>query len=236
MQDQKIDDLSKDVIAAKECDRTLGYLLGRRSVPIKLIGEPGPSEDQIDTILQAAMRVPDHGRLFPWHFMVFEGDARKDIGDIIASIYEQENPGTPEAKIDLERQRFTRAPLVIGVTSRIREGKHPAWEQILSAGAACQNLCLAANASGFGANWITEWYSYSEPFKNAIGLDERDQVAGFIHIGTPSEPPAERDRPDAPKIVTKWTKGITLNKGDDYDKTGMGLPESRIHYSEPSND
>jgi nitroreductase len=144
----------------------------------------------------------------------------------LRTAYAAENPDTSPAKIDLESERFLRAPMVIAVVSRIREGKNPQWEQILSAGAACYNLCLAANAMGFGTNWLTEWYTYSPTFKSLMGLDEHDNFAGFIYIGTASEKQEDRERPDLSKIVTHWTaQSPTLNKGEGYGQVGKGIPE-----------
>lgn len=203
------------------------YLGRRRSCPLKNMCGPGPDHGAIESILAAAARVPDHGKMFPWHFIVFDGDARKQAGELLAAAWREENPQQAEpAKLELEAERFMRAPLVIGVISRVREGKHPLWEQILSAGAACQNLCLAANAVGFATNWLTEWYAYSPSFKSALGLDARDHVAGFIYIGTPTAQPEERDRPDVNAITTWWTAGATLNKGETYGHPGMGLPRT----------
>lgn len=192
---------------------------------------PGPDAAQIDTILRAAARVPDHGKMFPWHFTVFTGEARTQVGALLASAWKEENPEQSEpAKLELEAARFTRAPAVIGVISRVREGKHALWEQILSAGAACQNLCLAANALGFGTNWLTEWYAYSPAFKAALGLDARDHVAGFIYIGTATTAPEERDRPDISAITTYWEPGAALNKGEEYGIPGMGLPKTGFAF------
>jgi nitroreductase len=188
---------------------------------------PGPDKVQIETILRAAARVPDHGKMFPWHFIVFEGAARAQVGELLAKAWQAENPEQTEpAKLELEAARFTRAPLVIGVISRMREGKHPLWEQILSAGAACQNLCLAANGLGFGTNWLTEWYSYSPAFKAALGLDARDHVAGFIYIGTATAMPEERDRPDMAAITTHWAPGVPLNRDEKAGLPGMGFPQA----------
>lgn len=201
------------------------YLARRRSCPLKDMAAPAPSPAQIEDILQSAARVPDHGKMFPWHFIVFSGAARKQAGILLREAWAQENPQQAEpAKLELEAERFLRAPLVIGVVSRVREGKHPLWEQILSAGAACQNLCLAANARGYATNWLTEWYSYSPAFKTALGLDARDHMAGFVYIGTATTTPAERDRPAMAAITTHWKPGIALNKGDHYGLPGMGFP------------
>lgn len=210
----------------------LDYLAARRSLSIKKLGEPGPTLSQIETILDRAMRVPDHGKLAPWHFIVLTGESRREAGDLLYTAYQQdEDPDAATAKLDMEAQRFLRAPAVIAVVSRIRSGKKVAWEQILSAGAACQNLVLAANASGFATNWVTEWYSYSPAFKTALGLDERDHIAGFIYIGTAQEQPEERKRPAPEDIVTWWSKGSSLNKGDHYGKAKKGLPPAGMDFS-----
>lgn len=221
----------EDVITARKNTDLLSALLERRSVPVKKLSAPGPDDAEIDTILTAASRVPDHGKLCPWYFLVFQGKARQEIGDMLARICQAGNPDMPEAKLEFEQERFMRAPVIIAVISRIREGKHAVWEQILSAGAACQNLCLAANALGYGTNWITEWYSYNDTFRNELGLDARDHVAGFIYIGTADEQPADRERPDLNKIKTVWEKDKMLNKGDCYDRKGMGLPKDGFDFS-----
>lgn len=214
------------VKAAVKSDETLGYLLSRRSVSLSKMTEPGPDAGQIETILKAAARVPDHGKLFPWHFIVFAGESRKKAGKLLKQAWQAENPDAAPAKLELEAERFLKAPVVIAVVSRFREGKHPLWEQILSAGASCQNLCLAANALGFGTNWVTQWYGYSDAFRKALGLDGRDHFAGFIYIGTPAEPPEERDRPDLAEIVTYWEPGAELKKGENYGQPGAGLPDA----------
>lgn len=213
-----------DLICAKPSSEMLDYLLRRRSVPVASLCDPGPDDAQIRTILTVAARVPDHGRLFPWHFIVFAGAAREDVGASLRRAWLVQEPQASPAKLDLESSRFLRAPVVVGVISRLRPGKHPAWEQALSAGAACQNLCLAANALGFGANWLSEWYAYSPVFRREIGLDGRDRVAGFVYIGTMAESPEERDRPDIDRLTTRWMPGAALRRGDDYDRPGEAPP------------
>lgn len=204
----------------------IAFLKNRRSSKVAALTAPAPTADQLQDILTIAARVPDHGKYHPWYFIVFEGDARADIGAHLRTAYAAENPDTALAKLDLEAERFLRAPMVIAVVSRIREGKNPQWEQILSSGAACYNLCLAANAMGFGTNWLTEWYSYSPTFKKLMGLDDRDHFVGFIYIGTASEQQEDRERPDLSKIVTYWTsKSPALNKGEGYGQLGKGFPE-----------
>ena len=203
----------------------LQFLKTRRSSKVATLTTPAPSPDQLKDILTLATRVPDHGKYHPWYFIVFEGDARQDIGHHLRTAYAAENPDAAPAKLDLEAERFLRAPLVIAVVSRIREGKNSEWEQILSAGAACYNLCLAANAMGFGTNWLTEWYSYSPTFKKLMGLDAQDRFAGFIYVGTSSEQQEDRERPDISKIVTHWSAdNISLNKGEGYGQVGKGQP------------
>jgi nitroreductase len=182
---------------------TMDLLLSRRSGSAKAMGEPGPSREQLAAILQAGARAPDHGKLFPWRFIVFEGDGRERFGRMLGEILEAE--GERERQIDEERKRFLRAPVVVGVISAARELiKIPVWEQELSAGAVCQNLLLAAHASGFVASWITEWYAYHPKVKEGLGLRPGERVAGFIYIGTPTVELEERVRPEMDKIVSHF--------------------------------
>jgi nitroreductase len=179
----------------------LDLLLSRRSGSAKAMGEPGPSREQLAAILKAGARAPDHGKLFPWRFIVFEGDGRARFGRMLGEILEAE--GERERQIDEETKRFLRAPLVVGVISAARELiKIPVWEQELSAGAVCQNLLIAAHASGFVANWITEWYAYHPKVKERLGLKPGERVAGFIYVGTSTVELEERPRPEMDKIVS----------------------------------
>ncbi len=203
----------------------LKHLTTRRSVSAKKLAEPCPSNEEIQQILEIGCRTPDHGKMAPYYFLIFKASARTDIGKHLRKAYEDENPDTPEAKLDLEAQRFERAPLIIAVISRIREGKHPQWEQILTAGAVCMNICHATHALGYTANWLTEWYAYSDTFREALGLEnERDNVAGFIYIGTSTTEKDERERPDLNEIVTEWSDGVNPAKGETYNKDGFGIP------------
>lgn len=204
---------------------TLQFLKTRRSSKVATLAAPAPTAEQLTEILTIGTRVPDHGKYHPWYFIVFEGDARTEVGAHLRTAYATENPDTADAKLDLEAERFLRAPMVIAVVSRIREGKNAEWEQILSAGAACYNLCLAANVMGFGTNWLTEWYAYSPTFKNLMGLDAHDHFAGFIYMGTSTETQEDRERPDLSKIVSHWSKQTpALNKGEGYGQVGKGFP------------
>ncbi len=179
----------------------LDLLLTRRSGSAKAMKAPGPSKKQLEDILQAGARAPDHGKLFPWRFIVFEGKGRERFGDILAEAMEAE--GERAKQVEEERGRLLRAPLVIGVISAAREQhKIPVWEQELSAGAVCQNILIAATASGFVGNWLTEWYAYHPDVKAKMGLKPGERVAGFIYIGTARDELEERPRPEMDKIVT----------------------------------
>lgn len=186
---------------------TVDLLLKRRSAKPALLGEPGPSAGQLDTILTAAGRVPDHKKLEPWRFIVFEGDARAAFGRILLKACLAEEKQTPSAmRLETERTRLLRAPTVVAVISRVTpDVAAPEWEQVLSCGAACFNLCLAANAMGFGTSWITEWYSYSPAVREGLRLAANEKIAGFIYIGTAKEQQPDRDRPQLAKIVSRWT-------------------------------
>lgn len=184
---------------------TIEHLLTRRSVSANALGEPGPDSAQLDQILTAAARVPDHKKLAPWRFILFQGDAREAFGRVLAEICAREEPEPTAMRLEMEAKRFMRAPLVIAVISRVTvPSPVPEWEQILSAGAACQNLVVAASALGFGVNWVTEWYAYSAGVRQALGLQENEQVAGFVYIGTAEDQPNDRPRPALDDIVSAW--------------------------------
>lgn len=185
---------------------TLELLLTRRSVKATMLAEPGPTPDQLTTILTVAARVPDHKKLTPWRFVVFEGDARADFGRVLLEACAAEEKEPPSAtRLEFERTRLLRAPTVVAVISRVTpNAAAPEWEQVLSCGAACLNLCLAANAMGFGTCWITEWYAYSAGVRAALRLAANEKVAGFIYIGTAHERQPDRDRPDLAAITTRW--------------------------------
>jgi len=186
----------------------LELLTTRRSFKAMELSGPGPSAAQIDTLLTVAARVPDHGKLAPWRFIVFEGEARRAAGDAIAAAFQSRYPDAKPEHVEAERCRLLRAPLVVAVVSRA--GPHvkiPEWEQVLSAGAAAMNLVLAAHALGFAANWITEWYAYYRAVLDALGLAPHERIAGFVHIGTPPGPPEDRPRPALSEIVTRFSPG-----------------------------
>lgn len=179
----------------------------RRSVKPDQLGLPAPSAAELETILTIAARVPDHKKLAPWRFLVFEGAARDAAGELFAAAALAEDKMPPsEVRLATERARFTRAPLVIAVISRVLpSAPAPEWEQVLSAGAACLNLCHAANALGYQSCWLTEWMAYSPAVKAGLNLGEHERVAGFIHLGTAKSKPEERERPDLAAIMRRWS-------------------------------
>src|SRR5215831_1300800 len=183
----------------------LELLRTRRSLkPVELVA-PGPSSAEVEMLLTIASRVPDHGKLTPWRFIVFEGDARLEAGRAIEAAFRAKYPDAKPDQVDYERKRLARAPLVIAVVSRA--GPHvkiPEWEQVLSAGAAATSLVFAAYALGFAASWLTEWYAYDRRVLDALGLGPDEKIAGFVHIGRPAKPVEDRPRPPLSDIVTRY--------------------------------
>lgn len=184
--------------------QAMALLTHRRSVKAHTLQAPGPTDPQITQILTAAARVPDHGKLFPWRFIRISGAGRDRLGQILVEAARKKGPQSPERE-NAEAGRFLRAPLVIAVVSRISHDRPiPEWEQILSAGAVCQNMLLACHALGYAAVWLTEWYAYDGDVLTELGLTKGERIAGFIYIGTPSEEPLERARPDIDAITTDY--------------------------------
>jgi len=182
----------------------LSLVHSRRSGSAKAMTGPGPSAGELDTILKAAIRVPDHGKLAPWRFILFEGEARARFGELLADCVRQDDAQASGERLDVERNRFLRAPVIVGVISRVRESiPIPEWEQILSAGAVCQNILIASHALGYVANWITEWCAYHPRVKDALGLKSGERVAGFIYIGTSAVALEDRPRPDVAALTSK---------------------------------
>jgi nitroreductase len=176
-------------------NEVLDLLRTRRSVAPHLLTEPGPTADELDALLTIAVRVPDHGRLTPWRFIVLEGDARRRAGETIGAAYQADDPNADATRVAAERNRLARAPLVVAVVSRARPHvKIPEWEQTMSAGAVCMSLVIAANAMGFGTSWLTEWYAFDRRILDALGLEPDETIAGFIHIGRITTPGFGRHR------------------------------------------
>lgn len=179
----------------------------RRSTPAIGLGEPGPSPEQIERLLQIAARAPDHGKLAPWRFLVFTGEARATAGAVLAKAWASKPGGADdEQRVKLEADRFMRAPVVIAVISAaIENHKIPLWEQYLSAGAVCQNLLIAGHAMGFAGQWLTEWYAYDASVLTGFGLGPHERVAGYLYFGTAKADAVERPRPDIAALTTHWS-------------------------------
>lgn len=170
----------------------LEFLTKRRSVLARNMTAPGPSGDELRAMLEVAMRVPDHGKIAPWKFVILEGDDRAALGAIAA-----EALGDEEAAA-----QFTRAPVVVAVLATPKpHPKVPRSEQILSAGAACMNLLVAAQSQGFAAQWLTGPAAYEDSVKVALGGGAGDEIAAFIYLGTAVEAPSERGRPAYEDVV-----------------------------------
>lgn len=183
----------------------LTLLRTRKSPKIFDITTPGPSAAELDAMLAIASRVPDHGKLAPWRFVVFEGEARLRAGEAIAAVFRQDNPDADAARTEIERTRLARAPLVIAVISKA--GSHvkiPEWEQLMSGAGVATLLVLAAHAHGYAATWLTEWYAYDPRTRAALGLGENERIVGFVHIGTLAKPQDDRPRPALTDIVTRF--------------------------------
>lgn len=177
----------------------------RRSVKPREMTGPGPSPAELETILTIGARVPDHGKLAPWRFIVFEGDARERAGEVIAKVFATKNPQATAADIEIEKKRLTDAPLVIAVVSFTKpHPKVPPWEQELSAGASAMNIVTAATALGYGACWLTGWFTFDRDVLTGLGVKADEKVAGFIHIGKPTKPNEDRPRPALSDIVTRF--------------------------------
>ena len=186
-------------------NETIDLLKTRRSVAPHKLGGPEPTPEEIETLLTIAARVPDHGRLFPWRFIVIAGEARRRIGEAIGRAFQADNPSASAETLEFERNRLARAPLVIAVVSRAAPHvKIPDWEQVMSAGAACMSLVVAANAMGYATSWITEWYAFDRRVLEALGLAPGERIAGFVHIGRPVKPTEDRPRPPLNEIVTRY--------------------------------
>ncbi|MCC8946647.1 nitroreductase [Bradyrhizobium sp. Arg62] len=175
----------------------------RRSVKPREMTGPGPSPAELETILTIGARVPDHGKLNPWRFIIFEGEARMRAGEVIACVFARKKPGAAKADIELEGRRLTDAPLVIGVVSFTKwHPEVPAWEQELSAGASAMNIVTAATALGYGACWLTGWFAFDRDVLDGLGLKADERLAALVHIGKPTKQSEDRSRPALSEIVT----------------------------------
>lgn len=191
-----------------EAPEALALLERRRSLPLRSLVEPGPTPAELDRLLAVAARVPDHGRLVPWRFIVLSGEARAQAGALLDALYRRQNPDLPESKADMWRLYLLRAPVTVVLVSRPDPAaKVPVFNQILSAGAAGMALVSAATALGYGAQWLLKWPGRDPEAAALLGVRAGEQVAGFIHLGSPAERPDDRPRPALPDVVTHWQPG-----------------------------
>src|ERR1700754_3932661 len=183
----------------------LAFLNARRSVPSRQLGEPAPDDATLRRLLEAAIRVPDHGKLEPFRIRVLRGDAKLAFGRKLAKFALEANPDLSEAKREKEQHRYEHAPLVLVVSAKIdEESKVPAIEQTLAAGCVAYNILLGAQALGFGAQWLPGWAAYDRDVAKLLGMKKSEHIVGFIHVGTPAMEAPERDRPAYDDIVDTW--------------------------------
>ena len=179
---------------------TLALMASRRSASAQTLGGEGPDAAQLSSLLRLAARAPDHGKMTPWRFVVLREHKAAFVEGLRRLVPQQSNPDKAQASL----AKIAVPPLAVAVLSSTREGGKPVWEQELSAGAVCMNLLLAAEAMGFGANWITDWYGYDRDALALLGARDGERLAGWIMLGNPSEPPLERVRPDMATLVKEW--------------------------------
>lgn len=183
----------------------LDILNARRSVPSRQLGEPAPDDSALRSLIEAAIRVPDHGKLEPFRIRILRGDAKHEFGRKLAKMAVDANPDLSEAKREKEQRRYEHAPLVLVVSAKVdADSKVPELEQQLTAGCVAYNLLLGAQALGYGAQWLTGWAAYDRDVAKLLGMKKQEHVVGFIHIGTPSMEAPERDRPSYGDIVETW--------------------------------
>lgn len=189
-------------ISGQASPEVLAFLARRRSASAMTLTAPGPSQAQLEDLLRLAVRVPDHGKLNPWRFLILEGAAKADLVARL-EVMARARPDAPKAMASLAKLR--NPPLAVAVISTPVEGQIPLWEQQMSAGAVCANLLAAATAMGFGANWITDWYAYDTDSAAMLGVRPSERIAGILYIGTETEAPLERVRPELDSLVSRWT-------------------------------
>ncbi len=185
---------------------SLDFLNARRSTPARQLGEPGPDAAQLDQLLTAAIRVPDHGKLTPWRLLLIRGEARARLGERLAEIHRRKEPDIADSALTKDRERYSFAPAIVAVIARIdaQHAKIPQQEQLLSAGCVAYNLLLGAQALGFGAQWLTGWAAYDADVGALLGLSAQERIVSFVHIGTAREAAPERTRPALADVVSEW--------------------------------
>ena len=204
----------------------------RRSVKPVALGEPGPNPDELCRLLTIASRVPDHGALVPWRFILFQGEARQAASAQLAAVYLAQHPELSEQTVgNLTKisHLFTQAPVVVAVVSRADpNARRPEWEQVLTVGAVCMNLTTAATAMGYASVWLTGWAAYDTDALAALGVRVEEKLAGFIHIGTAKERPPDRTRPIVDDLITHWTAKVIDRFAVDTQQAEMSVKRSNL--------
>lgn len=180
-------------------------LLSRRSVAAQFLGEPGPSQVQIDSAIDAALRAPDHGRIQPWRFRLIRGPARAELAKKLVEVTLRRDSDTPIGQLEKLRRR-AEVPLIVAVSAALKiDMKVPEVEQLLSAGAGFMNLLNAFHVQGFGAIWLTGPNVYDPALSLLLGLDAAERLLGLIYVGTPAaNTPATLARPGRAPFVSEW--------------------------------
>jgi len=198
-----------DVPASPEM---LERLESRRSSPLRGLVEPGPTQDELRRLLALGARVPDHGRLSPWRFIVVADVARQALGERLDALYARQNPQLPPAKADMWTQYLLRAPVTVVLVSRPDPAaKVPEWNQVLSAGAAGMALTVGAAAMGFATQWLLKWPGRDPEAAALLGVGSGERIAGFIHIGRPARISEDRPRPALDDVVSYWTPDQSMS-------------------------
>lgn len=183
----------------------LSLLQERHSAPSRQLGEPAPDAKTWRALLEASIRVPDHGKLVPFRLIELRGEAKLKFGAQLAERAIRRDPNLPDSKREKERHRYTYAPLVVVVVARLHDDAGiPEIEQKLCAGNVAYNLLLGAYALGFGAQWLTGWAAYDPDVAALLGLAKNECVIGFVHIGTPQTEIPDRDRPALDDLLSQW--------------------------------
>ena len=195
------------MVQLNDTSSILNLLKTRKSASAKAMGGPGPNPEQLAIILSCAVRVPDHGKLQPWRFILWEGEARASFGAVMRARWQELYPDHGDQSLDMTAGLFGRAPMVLAVVSAAADHpKIPQWEQQMSAGAVCMNILLAAAALGIGCQWNTGWMAYDAEMMKAMGLTPHERLAGLMYLGTPGGPLEDRPRPDASSLLTRWAR------------------------------
>jgi nitroreductase len=178
-------------------------LLRRHSA--RALKEPAPDDGALGLILESATRAPDHGRLRPWRFIVIKSEGRAAFGEMLAGHLRRSRDAVTDEALRRERLKAFRAPLIVVVAAIIDPtGKIPEIEQVLSAGAAAQNMLLASFVLGFNAVWKTGGAAYDDQVKGELGLEPKDSIVGFLYMGSDEEGPGSLPRPDWHDFVRQW--------------------------------